>query len=260
MGCTSLFLCYIWSGWVALCMSLGKAGITVFESLRHAHVSFISQNHIEEWNMLFSTGQVQLTCSSVLQATSGPIHGALTTPQAKVWCGTQLDMGGAAWNGSNLVKHQTTRAAKLMLETFILTSPNSLTSSLLDPYYACIQGVDQIIYTLDSKHPWDHGNTIWRCKPLPDNSKKKLHLYFPHYRLCWEVYMTKLQSNIQSAEVTDGGWLYCKTADASILDICWILIYKLISAKITIKSHAHFTNKEYLQENWVGEIMWDTES
>lgn len=143
MGCTSLFLCYIWSGWVALCTSLGKAGITEFKSLRHAHVSFISyththmysiqrpycnhttQKHIEEWNMLFLTGQTQLTCSSMLQATSGSIHGTLTTPQAKVWCGTHLDMGGAAWNGSNLVKHQTTRGAKLVLESFILTIPTS---------------------------------------------------------------------------------------------------------------------------------------
>lgn len=41
-------------------------------------------NHIEEENILFPTGQIELTCRSMLQATSGSIHGALTTPQAKV--------------------------------------------------------------------------------------------------------------------------------------------------------------------------------
>lgn len=47
MGCTSLFPGYIWSSWVALCASLGKAGITKLESPRHAYVSFISSSHIQ---------------------------------------------------------------------------------------------------------------------------------------------------------------------------------------------------------------------
>lgn len=99
--------------------------------------------------MLFLTGQTQTTCSSMLQGTSRSIHGTLTTPQAEVWCGTHLDMGGAAWNDSNLVKHQTTRGAKLVLKNFIQTIPTLYLLHLhyLTLCYVCIQTVDQIIWT-----------------------------------------------------------------------------------------------------------------
>lgn len=78
-------------------MNLVKAGIREFKSLHPAHLSkthtvykglIVSipshQNFIKEYKMLFLTCQIQLTCSSMLQATLMSIHGTLTTPQAKV--------------------------------------------------------------------------------------------------------------------------------------------------------------------------------
>lgn len=71
----------------------------------------------------------------MLLDTSGSVRACVTTPQAGDWCGMYLDKGGAAWNDSNLVKHQTTKGAKCSLESFIITIPAFYLSHVSCPTY-----------------------------------------------------------------------------------------------------------------------------